>query len=306
MIKSCDSGSLPFKGDSAKFLEGAQRFSLNPNDESAMYFEKKLVESFLDKIRINIDVPNYPQFRDMNEMFLSMVDGVEKIDAGYLETKIASLKKDDSKIVELSAARALSQIGDQRGIDYLIQMLRSNNPIELRKEAAKCLGNLANPKVIEILVEIVNIEEDDSVYNELIETFKKMGSIAVDPLIKILTTTSDKKIRTIVSFLLEKIGKPAVDPLIQILKIGEGLPPSHPEYQAIQSLHGLVALPLINIGEPAIDPLIQLLNYTMFAYFGGKIMGILKNIMEKPHLTEHYRLKISKAIDNYYERIGMK
>lgn len=110
MIKSCDSGSMPFQGDSAKFLEGAQRFSLNPNDESAMYFEKKLVESFLDKIRINIDVPNYPQFRDMNEMFLSMIDGVEKIDAGYLETKITSLKKDDSKIAEILAIEKNSEL----------------------------------------------------------------------------------------------------------------------------------------------------------------------------------------------------
>ena len=95
MIKSCDSGSMPFKGDSVKFLEGAQRFSRNQNDDSAEYFEKKLVESFLDKIRISINVPNYPQFRDMNEMFLSMIDGIEKTDAGYLETKIPSLKKDD-------------------------------------------------------------------------------------------------------------------------------------------------------------------------------------------------------------------
>ena len=86
MINSCDSGSFPFIGDFAKFLEGAKHISLHQTDESAEYFEKKVVENFLDKIRVNIDVPNYPQFRDMNTMFLSMMDGIEKIDAGYLET----------------------------------------------------------------------------------------------------------------------------------------------------------------------------------------------------------------------------
>ena len=110
MIKSCDSGSFPFVGDFAKFLEGAKRLSLNQMDESAEYFEKKVVESLLDKIRVNIDVPNYPQFRDMNKMFLSMVDGIEKIDAGYLETKIPSLKAGNLQIPEVLAIERNSQM----------------------------------------------------------------------------------------------------------------------------------------------------------------------------------------------------
>ena len=109
MITSCDSGSLPFVGDSAKFLDGAKRFSLQA-DQSAEYFEKRVVESFLDKIRVGIDVPNYPQFRDMNAMFLHMMDGLEKLDAGYLETKIPSLKTDRSQIAEVLAIERNSQI----------------------------------------------------------------------------------------------------------------------------------------------------------------------------------------------------
>jgi len=110
MIKSCDSGSLPFVGDSAKFLEGAKRFRLHQTDESTEYFEKRVVESFLDKIRVNIDAPNYPQFRDMNKMFLSMMDGIEKIKAGYLETKIPSLKTDNSHMPEVVAIEQNSQM----------------------------------------------------------------------------------------------------------------------------------------------------------------------------------------------------
>jgi len=110
MITSCDSGSLPFVGDSLKFLEGANRFRLQQSDESAEYFEKIVVESFLDKIQVNIDVPNYPQFRDMNEMFLSMMDGIEKIDTGYLETKIPSLKKEYRKLAEVTAIERHSEL----------------------------------------------------------------------------------------------------------------------------------------------------------------------------------------------------
>jgi len=110
MIKSCDSGSFPFMGDSAKFLDGAKRFSLHQTDESAEYFGKRVVENFLDKIQVGIDVPNYPQFRDMNTMFLCMMDGLEKLDAGYLETATPSLKTDRSRIAEVLAIEQSSQL----------------------------------------------------------------------------------------------------------------------------------------------------------------------------------------------------
>ena len=110
MIKSCDVGSLPFINDSAKLLEGAMCFSLSQADESAEYFEKTIVSSFLDKLRSDLDVPNYPQFRDMNKMFLSMIHGLEKIEAGYLETKIPSLKRDSNQIAEVMAIERNSRM----------------------------------------------------------------------------------------------------------------------------------------------------------------------------------------------------
>ena len=109
MIKSCDSGSLPFVGDIEKFLEGATRFGLYPVDDSVKFFEKKVMEGFLDKVEAGIDVPNYPQFRDMNEMFLAMMDGVERVKEGYLETKIPSVKADMSHIPEVMVIEKNSQ-----------------------------------------------------------------------------------------------------------------------------------------------------------------------------------------------------
>ncbi|MBT8171280.1 hypothetical protein KJN74_00210 [Candidatus Bathyarchaeota archaeon] len=101
MISSCDSGSMPFKGDSSKFLDTANRYKINNKDESVKYFEINIVKSFLNKIRTNIEVPNYPQFRDMNDMFISMIDGIEKIDSGYIEIKTPSLKKQNCRIPEV-------------------------------------------------------------------------------------------------------------------------------------------------------------------------------------------------------------
>ena len=110
MVKSCDTGSLPFVGDIEKFLEVATRFDLYPASDSVRFFEKMVIEGFLDKIEAGVDVPNYPQFRNMNEMFLVMMDGVERIKGGYLETKIPSLKPDRSHIPEVIVIKKNSQM----------------------------------------------------------------------------------------------------------------------------------------------------------------------------------------------------
>lgn len=123
MTRSCDVGSMPFVGDSKKFVEGASRFSLYSADESAEFFEKNMLEGLLDKIRVGIDVPNYPQFRDMNEMFLSMMDGVERIKGGYLETKIPSVKTDKSSIPEVMVIEKHSQrIQEKKGAAFEVRI----------------------------------------------------------------------------------------------------------------------------------------------------------------------------------------
>src|SRR3972149_3040690 len=97
MAKSCDVGSLPFVGDFQKFLEGASNHGRIVND-STEFFEKKMVESFIDKINAGVDVPNYTQHRDMIQMFFDLVEGVEKFSGGYIETAPLTLKKGKSAI----------------------------------------------------------------------------------------------------------------------------------------------------------------------------------------------------------------
>jgi len=108
MVESCDVGSLPFVGDFQKFLEGTSNYKRVVN-ESTEFFEKKVVEGFLDKAKAGIEVPNYPQYRDMNQMFLDMIEGLGKVNGGYAETAPLTLKEGKGSIPEVSALQARSQ-----------------------------------------------------------------------------------------------------------------------------------------------------------------------------------------------------
>lgn len=109
MIESYDVGSLPLLGDAEKFLEGATLFGSNPADDSVRYFERMVIEGFLDKVEAGMDVPNYPQFRDMNAMFLGMIEGVERVKGGCVETGILSIKEGNGVIPEVAAIKKSSQ-----------------------------------------------------------------------------------------------------------------------------------------------------------------------------------------------------
>jgi len=108
MVESCDAGSLPFVGDLQKFLEGASNYKRVDND-CTRFFEKKVVEDFLDKVAAGINVPNYPQHRDMTQMFLDMIEGVGKINGGYIEIAPLTLKDGRGRIPEVSAIQNCSK-----------------------------------------------------------------------------------------------------------------------------------------------------------------------------------------------------
>ncbi len=103
LIQSCDVGSLPPTGALDKLQEGANHFTATLNTDSAKFFEQTIVNAFLDKLKAGISIPAYPQFRDMNEMFLSTFEGLEKIKGGYIETRHLTLKSGHGKIAEVAA-----------------------------------------------------------------------------------------------------------------------------------------------------------------------------------------------------------
>jgi 5-methyltetrahydropteroyltriglutamate--homocysteine methyltransferase len=89
LIRTYDVGSLPFAGDFIKFSSGAKvtPFTelLYPTKyvEDKKYFKNIVKAGFLNKIKAGIDIPNYPQYRDMSLMFLKSIKGVEKRGEGY-------------------------------------------------------------------------------------------------------------------------------------------------------------------------------------------------------------------------------
>lgn len=92
MVRSYDVGSLPFFGSLDAFVKGADGFEAGVHDDLTFSFEKNVVKVFSDKLAAGVDIPNFPQFRDMNEMFLGMISGVERLKEGFVETGNLTLK----------------------------------------------------------------------------------------------------------------------------------------------------------------------------------------------------------------------
>jgi len=116
-IESYDIGSMPFLGDFEKLCRGAKSFnSLLPlfygkhsTSQSIKYFEEKVLEVFLDKLEAGISVPNYPQFRDMNTMFLDTIDGIQKTEGGYIIAKNLNIEPEMTKIPEVQTIKRNSR-----------------------------------------------------------------------------------------------------------------------------------------------------------------------------------------------------
>jgi 5-methyltetrahydropteroyltriglutamate--homocysteine methyltransferase len=109
-MQSYDVGSLPFIGDFGKFLAGASR----SNQDAVEYFEKRIIDVFIDKINAGLDIPNYPQFRDMNQMFLGLIDGLEKDKEGYVAVREISPRElaiEEVGVLRTRAGEICEQIG---------------------------------------------------------------------------------------------------------------------------------------------------------------------------------------------------
>ncbi|MBD3205626.1 hypothetical protein GF319_04670 [Candidatus Bathyarchaeota archaeon] len=85
---SSDIGSMPLRIKREVIESGALKTNspiplFNPNDIDYNSFKDEVVKSQIDKLSTGIDVPNYPQFRDMNTMFLQLLTGYEKNSDSY-------------------------------------------------------------------------------------------------------------------------------------------------------------------------------------------------------------------------------
>ena len=121
-MKSCDSGSLPFKGNFQKYLDGARSYGQISN-EATEFFEQSVMSVFIDKVEAGIDVPNYPQFRDMTEMFLDMMEDFDKVNEGYIETAPFAIKNGTGAIPEVLAIKNCSNlISEKAGAPFNLRI----------------------------------------------------------------------------------------------------------------------------------------------------------------------------------------
>ena len=119
-VRSCDVGSLPLIVDEVLLRKGAQDV-LSPGRASsgpAREFKRAVLTGMRDKLAAGVDVPTYPQFRDMNEMFMTMLSGLERFEGRYVE--VAKLSVKDARIPELVVLReAAGELADQLGLDKI-------------------------------------------------------------------------------------------------------------------------------------------------------------------------------------------
>lgn len=120
-------GSIPIDGDATILNHGATiytsilpllRGSDDPKVRSSKIFEEKVLQVFKDKLRSGADIPNYSQLRDMNLMFLEMMEGAEWSKAGYGRVKRLSIKPDatiaEVEVLRRNASKIKEAIGEER------------------------------------------------------------------------------------------------------------------------------------------------------------------------------------------------
>ncbi len=114
---SSDIGSIPQRIESDVIYSGARKANgllpyLGVCNHDYVDFQEEVVSTFKDKLATGIEVPNYPQFRDMNQMFFELMEGIEKHNGALINVK--PIRAKGSAIPETVALRRESrQLSDE-------------------------------------------------------------------------------------------------------------------------------------------------------------------------------------------------
>jgi len=177
---STDVGSLPPRVDHSKLREGArktytvERFLPRRSEEDPLsVFEGEVVGAFVDKLRAGVTVPNYPQFRDMNEMFLEMIQGITKTGPEYVAThepysrssstipEVSIIKQNISKIRETADLNEVSLKICVTG-PYTLSSLFSGRNSDLLTGLGGALADIASRSIFNLKegrVKLLSIDE---------------------------------------------------------------------------------------------------------------------------------------------------
>lgn len=121
-MSTSDVGSLPARTQMEVIEAGATRSGtllrlLGFAVDDYNGFRDEVVSAFVDKLKAGVEVPNYPQFRDMNEMYFSLMEGFEKANGGLAAVGTVKARQGAS-IPEVDVLkRESSRVRDESGRD---------------------------------------------------------------------------------------------------------------------------------------------------------------------------------------------
>ena len=185
-VLSCDVGSLPPTIDVERLNKGAKDV-LRPGRAGsglAAEFKRAVLSALRDKLSAGIDVPTYPQFRDMNQMFLSSLSGIEFLEGRFVE--MGRLKARDPRIPEVLVIReSAGELADELGLGEIRLRVCVTGPHTLSFQFAfRSSGLLA--RLGHVLADVVkaNVGSDKRLKIAILALDEPTFGVVDDPLIE--------------------------------------------------------------------------------------------------------------------------
>ncbi|NPE27830.1 HEAT repeat domain-containing protein [Methanococcoides sp. SA1] len=134
-----------------------------------------------------------------------------------MDSFIEDLKDEDDN-VRSHAIHSLGQIGDEKAVEPLIQVMNDENErIDVRRHATSVLGQIGDGRAVKPLIQILESKDDNSVRMVAIRALTGIGDgRAVEPLIQAMDDKNES-VRNHAAYALVQFGESAVEPLIQLM-----------------------------------------------------------------------------------------
>jgi HEAT repeat protein len=131
--------------------------------------------------------------------------------------KLRQQLNDPDPDVKIAAIQALAEAKDTVSVPTIVGLLQDSLP-DVRKEAAKGLGNIGDERACQPLADFYDKEKIEDVQDAGIRALLRLGACSVRPLIELLSSIRPT-VRAGAARALGKLQSPhAVDPLIWLLR----------------------------------------------------------------------------------------
>ncbi len=184
---------------------------------------------------------------------------------------ILPLLKDREDEVRAAGCTALGKFRDPSTFDEIANVLLDDPKIEVRQAAARALGDTKHPAAAPLLMEALHDSfwwyEREQAASELLNAIEKMGTAAIDPLLKALEDR-EGTVRKFAAALLGRLGDPrAVEPLGMAL------------YDLHHEVGKAAAESLAKFGSRGLNPLLEAMHHPE-AGIRGNVVQALGNIQD--------------------------